>query len=117
MIPPRLAAHMRIEALKRLTQGAGGFATVVKKGDAVSGAILVIRTIRGGQNTVLERISNLDGSAHWQEIWTDNAADIANKGELSAYLARRGTQDPDLWAIELDVANAAQLDAILGQCD
>ena len=40
---------------------------------------------------------------------------IAAKGTLTEYLARRRSRDPDIWVIELDVANRAQFDAILGQ--
>ena len=39
---PRLTAHMQVGALRRMAEGAGGFAMVVKKGDATSGQILCI---------------------------------------------------------------------------
>ncbi len=115
MIEARLAAHIRIEALKRLTQAAGGFATVLAKGDPVSGAILIARTIRGSENAVIEGMSGLDSGIEWQDIWTEEADVIATKGTLSEYIARRRSRDPDIWVIELDVANRAQFDAILGQ--
>ncbi len=115
MIEPRLAAHIRIEALKRLTQAAGGFATLLARGDPVSGAILITRTVRGGDNGVLEGISGLDGGVQWQEIWNEDAQTIAAKGSLSDYIARRRSRDRDIWVIELDVANRAQFDAIIGQ--
>lgn len=115
MIEPRLAAHMRIEALKRLTQAAGGFATLLAKGDPVSGAILITRTVRGGDNGVIEGMSGLDGGVEWQEIWNEESHALAAKGTLSDYIARRRAADPDIWVIELDVANRAQFDAITGQ--
>lgn len=115
MIEPRLAAHMRIEALKRLTQAAGGFATLLARGDPVAGAILITRTVRGGDNGVVEGISGLDGGVEWQEIWTEDSQTIAQKGSLSEYIARRRARDPDIWVIELDVANRAQFNAIIEQ--
>ncbi|MFN3818471.1 DUF1491 family protein [Blastomonas sp.] len=115
MIEARLAAHIRIEALKRLTQASGGFATVLAKGDPVSGSILIARTVRGAENAVLEGMSGLDSAIEWQEIWTEAPDVIAAKGTLSEYIARRRARDPDMWVIELDVANRAQFDAILGQ--
>ncbi|ASR51102.1 DUF1491 family protein [Blastomonas fulva] len=115
MIEARLAAHIRIEALKRLTQAAGGFATLLSRGDPVAGAILIVRTVRGGDNGVLEGISALDSGIAWQEIWSEDEDTIAAKGTLTEYLARRRSRDPDIWVIELDVANRAQFDAILGQ--
>ena len=115
MIEPRLAAHMRIETLKRLTQGAGGFAMVLAKGDPVSGAILIARTIRGSENAVLESMSGLDGGVQWHETWDDVPATITRKGSQAEYIARRRSQDHDIWVIELDVANRAQFDAIIAQ--
>lgn len=115
MIEPRLAAHIRIEVLKRLTAAAGGYATVLAKGDPVSGIILIARTVRGGENALLEGMIALDGSTQWQQIWADDAASIARQGSQAEYIARRRSRDGDLWVIELDVASRAQFDAILGQ--
>lgn len=115
MIEPRLASHIRIEALKRLTAAAGGFATVLAKGDPVSGVILIARTVRGHDNALLEGMISFDGTTDWQEIWADEAATLARKGNQSEYIARRRLRDGDLWVIELDVASRAQFDAIIGQ--
>lgn len=115
MIEPRLASHIRIEALKRLTAAAGGFATVLAKGDPVSGVILIARTVRGHDNALLEGMISFDGTTDWQEIWADDAATLARKGNQSEYIARRRLRDGDLWVIELDVASRAQFDAIIGQ--
>ncbi|WP_017671645.1 DUF1491 family protein [Blastomonas sp. AAP53] len=114
MIEPRLTAHIRIEVLKRLTAAAGGFATVLARGDPVSGIILIARTVRGQDNALLEGMSAFDGSTDWQEIWADDAATVARKGSQAEYIARRRANDGDLWVIELDVASRAQFDAIIG---
>lgn len=115
MIEPRLAAHIRIEALKRLTQAAGGFATLLARGDPLSGAILISLTVRGADHGVFEGMSDLDGSVQWQEIWSAQSSVSAGKGSLAEYIARRRARDPDIWVIELDVANRAQFDAIMLQ--
>lgn len=115
MIAPRLAAHVRIEALKRLTQAVGGHATLLARGDSISGSILIARTIRGADNGILEAMSGLDGQILWQEIWNEDSPTIAAKGTLADYIARRRSRDADIWVIELDVANRAQFDAIIGQ--
>ena len=47
MIEPRLASGVLISAIKRMVEAEGDFATVLKKGDAVSGAILLIGQVRG----------------------------------------------------------------------
>lgn len=115
MIEPRLAAHVRIEALKRLTAASGGFATIIARGDPVSGAILIARTVRGGDNALLESFSGLDGKPDWQEVWSEDSPTQSAKGSMSEYADRRRSRDPDLWIIELDVASRAQFDAIMGQ--
>jgi hypothetical protein len=106
---------MRIEALKRLTTAAGGFATVIARGDPVSGAILIARTVRGRDNALFELFRGLDGEADWQEVWTDESDTVARKGSMAEYVERRRLRDTDLWIIELDVASRAQFNAIMGQ--
>lgn len=115
MTEPRLAAHIRIDLLKRLAQAAGGFATVLARGDAVSGTILIARTVRGADNALVEGLSGLDGAVQWHEIWDESEATIARKGSLAEYIARRRGQDRDIWVIELDVANRAQFNAIIAE--
>ena len=115
MIEPRLAAHVRIEALKRLTMAAGGFATVIARGDPVSGAILIARTVRGTDNALLESLTGLDGRTVWQEVWSDESEALARKGSFAEYVERRRARDTDLWIIELDVASRAQFNAIIDE--
>ncbi|MCH2237444.1 MAG: hypothetical protein A2792_13835 [Sphingomonadales bacterium RIFCSPHIGHO2_01_FULL_65_20] len=115
MIEPRLATHVRIEALKRLTAASGGFATIIAKGDPVSGAILIARTVRGQDNALFELFRGLDGQAEWQEVWSDDSGSLARKGSMAEYVERRRLRDADLWIIELDVASRAQFNAIMGQ--
>ncbi len=115
MIEPRLAAHVRIEALKRLTAAAGGFATIIARGDPVSGAILIARTVRGQDNALLESFLGFDGKADWQEVWAEESAQGTAKGSMAEYVERRRARDTDLWIIELDVASRAQFNAIIAQ--
>lgn len=113
MIEPRLAASVRIEALKRFTSAAGGFAAIIARGDPVSGSILIARTVRGADEAIFESFMGLDGKPDWQAVWTDDSAAIAAKGSMADYLDRRRVRDPDLWIIELDIASRAQFDAII----
>jgi hypothetical protein len=109
LIEPRLASGVLISAIKRLTEAEGDFATVLKKGDAVSGAILLIGQIRGGDPKLYERYASLDGQTAWKII------DLAESGDaaVQAYWKKRCTRDPDLWVLELDVASGARLDGLL----
>lgn len=99
----RLPTHLEAGALIRQTQANGGFATVLQKGEPDAGTLLLVLTERGGHARVYERMPRPDGSRGWTLARHE---DPDNKTELQEWLARRGDQDPDLWIVELDIANA-----------
>ncbi len=99
---PRLPAQLEVGALIRLVEAAGGFATVLHKGERDAGTILVILTEKGGNTRVFERMPRPDGTREWT---LSKAEDPENRQEIQEWLARRGTQDPDLWIVELDIAD------------
>ena len=109
MIEPRLASGVQISAMKRLAESDGGFATVLKKGDATSGAILLIGQVRGVEPRLYDRYPSLDGKTTWQSV------DLAETGDaaIQNYWQKRCARDPDLWVFELDVASVARLDGLL----
>ena len=85
----RLATHIVVSALLRLTNDSGGFAVVLAKGDAQAGGILIVIAERA-----VERGIGPDG----------NTALIESYGgaEVTDYWRRRRQRDPDLWVVELD---------------
>lgn len=99
----RLPSGVLVAALIRRTQAAGGFATVIAKGDADGGGILLVITERGGPPRLLERGIGPDGNVA--------LIDSTPAQDVDAYCARRRARDPDLWLIELDVASAQQFAA------
>lgn len=115
MIEPRLATHMRVEALKRVSASMGCFATIVGRGDPTSGALVILGAERGRIRVMLEAMPSLDGPAKWQPIWPEDSEKYEQSDEIQAYLDRRKGRDPDLWIVELDVAQKPQLDEILLQ--
>jgi len=102
----RLPAHLEVAALLRQTQVDGGFATVVQKGEKQAGTIVVVVCSNGTNARAYERMPQLDGTSKWHRSKTEA---IDNKHEFQDYLTRRGLQDPDLWIIELDIANGERL--------
>lgn len=106
MIEPRLSAEMTAQSLLRKVNQEGGFATVLKKGDRISGAILIICVEKGKDPRLLEKMPSLDGPSTWQVIWPQ---DTDKKQDLDEYLKRRSGFDPDLWLIELDIPDAERL--------
>jgi hypothetical protein len=75
----------------------------MRKGDEERGSLLLFVSSRGGHVACLERVLNLDGSYRWQRV---GPAESASSAEIADFLARRARFDEDLWAIELDVADA-----------
>lgn len=103
MATPRLPTHLEVSGLIRQVQSAGGFATVLQKGERDAGIVLVLTT-NGGQNSRLwERMPQLDGSRTFTETKAQN---IENAQEFDEYIRRRMNQDPDAWVLELDIADA-----------
>jgi len=99
----RLAAGLLVAALIRRAQDAGGSGMVLAKGDATAGALLIQLAERGVPGPLLERRLDAQGDYRWAP--TGPEAD----GERADYIARRRRGDPDLWVIELDVADAMAL--------
>jgi hypothetical protein len=80
---------------------AGGFATVIRKGDEERGSLLLVVTSRGAHVAILERMPSLAGGDRWERV---GPSDSASSMEIRDFLARRARFDEDLWAIELDIA-------------
>ena len=86
----------------RRVAASGGFAAVLRKGDADRGAIMLAVTSRGVHRALLERVLTMEGSYRWNAIGPDESASSA---EIADFLGRRARFDPDSWLIELDIAD------------
>lgn len=96
----RLPAHIEVAGLIRAVQAAGGFASVLAKGERDAGTLLVVCCERGAQAAAYERMPQADGSRMWT---LSHKQDADNPREFWDYCERRERQDPDLWIVELDV--------------
>ena len=106
----RLPAHIEVSGLIRAVESEGGFGVVLQKGEKDAGTILVLTTKNGRNSRLWERMPQLDGSRRFIATKTQ---DDENKQDFSEYLDRRRRQDPDIWIVELDVADAEQFIASL----
>ena len=97
----RLPTEVEATGMLRRAEAEGGFATVIRKGDPQSGALLLVIASRGTHAACLERILTLDGDYAWQRC---GPAESASSIEVADFLARRTRFDPDSWIIELDIA-------------
>ncbi len=98
----RLPAHLEIAGLIRAVESAGGFATVIARGERDSGTLLVVCCERGAEAAAYERMPQPDGSRSWTLI---RKQDTDNPRDFWEYCERRQNQDSDLWIVELDVPN------------
>jgi hypothetical protein len=99
----RLPTHITIGALLRRVNDAGGIAMVRAKGDPQGGAILLLIENRSGPVRVLERTIGFDG--------TPSLTDSVPSGGAEFYWRQRRSRDPDLWVVELDIAEAERFAA------
>lgn len=97
----RLSASVEAAGLIRRAEADGGFGAVLRKGDPERGALLILIRSRGTYISCLERSLALDGRYSWRAV---GPASDEEEEEVSRFLARRAQFDPDLWLIELDIA-------------
>jgi hypothetical protein len=109
----RLPSGVVVSALLRRVNDAGGIGMVLARGDAQAGGILVIVQHRDIAPRFLERGLGPDGATALIETGPRDSADPL---EFADYWRRRRSRDPDLWVIELDIADAERFAAetILG---
>ncbi len=102
----RLKSRFLVDLLLRRAEAAGGFAAILAHGDDASGIILVQCSDRGVPGVLLERRFGADGHYIWEAVGPTDPNDGESRKN---YQDRRRNADPDLWIIELDIANAPQL--------
>jgi hypothetical protein len=95
---------MRVALLRRSVEAEGGFAAVVHKGDAERGDIMLLVRERGGNTTVMARRMRDDGEYGWAEIVLPEGGEEA----VDEAIKRARARDPDLWVLDLDVADPAR---------
>ncbi|MET4682797.1 DUF1491 family protein [Brevundimonas faecalis] len=93
-----LSTDVWVGALIRRAETGGAYATVVRKGDARGGAVIVkaydtaTRTAR-----LFTEATGMDGEPVWiQPVASDS------ESELDAYVERQRRYDPDLWVVEIE---------------
>ena len=105
---PRVASGVLASALIRRVNAEGGHAAVLARGDETGGAILLVCAERGRFISLRERLLGVDGTYAWQDV---TPPEVRESGDFGDYLSRRRSRDCDLWAIELDIANAERFAA------
>jgi hypothetical protein len=95
----RLAAGLKVSAMIRAVQAAGGFAAVVARGDPVAGSIAIV--VREPVGEIL-LVPVMTGDGRYQHV------EAARGDAVAEWSARARQHDPDLWILELDIPDAAR---------
>lgn len=103
MSEARLAAGVEASALLARARDLGGFGTILKRGDAERGSLMLVLAERGQSRFLLQRLLQRGGAYGWE------AREIADSESLRRQLAQAEDRDPDLWLIELDVPSPERL--------
>ncbi len=96
----RLPAHLEASSLLRRAEAAGGFGTIIAKGDRDRGSLILIIVERGAHVACLERGLSASGAYAWRKV---GPARGATQAELSAWSVKRRGFDTDSWLVELDI--------------
>jgi hypothetical protein len=105
-VSDRIASGALVNALIRRANHQGGFVTILAKGDATAGALLIVVQDRGEHPRALERGIGPDGRIALIPVGPHD-----DPAALADYWARRRRSDPDLWVVELDIADAERFAA------
>ena len=95
-----LRSDLIVGGLLRAAEADGGNGAVVARGDATTGAILVILTHRGRSCAMMERVSSLTNGFTWNR--RDLAASL-DEQKVAQLVDGRKRFDGDLWVVELDI--------------
>ena len=101
----RLPTKVWIDSLRRAVSAHGDFATVIRSGDPDAGAVILLLRDRADTYWGYSRTNLGDGTTGWQELPGSGAED---RNKLDESLEKQRRYDPDLWILELDVADPAR---------
>lgn len=102
----RVTTELWVSAVIRRAFAAGGFAAVERRGATEAGAIVVIRRDRFGQvRLYLPAPQASYDEARPSDRYFVEAANVADDLEVASRIEREMRFDPDLWVVELEVAD------------
>jgi hypothetical protein len=105
-VTARLVSGVVVQALMRRVQAAGGNAAVLAHGDGTAGAILLAIAERGATVRLLTRRLDSAGAYVWDDIALPPAGGESDRAGIDQLVDRARRRDPDLWVVELDIADA-----------
>jgi hypothetical protein len=98
MAEARVKSGIWVQVALRLGAAQGRYGTVLRRGDADAGGILVVLRGRSGVS-VLSQTRAADGEPAWMR---GCGAAPVDQETADAYVARQVGFDPDLWVLEFE---------------
>ncbi len=98
MLEPRIKPGLWVKAQVRLCDRAGIALTVLRRGDADGGSVILKLIGADGRADLLSQTTGPRGERAWMRPL---GPDPVAEAEADAYIARQGTFDPDLWVLEV----------------
>jgi len=93
-----LSTDLWVAALFRRAELAGGYPTVIRKGDARAGAVLIkVLNRPEGTARLYAEATRGDGERVWMQ-----PAPSDQEPDLDRYIERAVRVDPDVWVVEID---------------
>ncbi|WP_282609316.1 DUF1491 family protein [Pelagibius sp. Alg239-R121] len=99
MSDDRLPTHLWIQAHIRRCSAEGTPATVVHKGERMSGMLLLKLNQLGQGCRVLTQMRDMDGRLGWMPALN---GDLIEERDADDYIERAVKRDPDLWVVEIE---------------
>lgn len=98
----RVTSGLWVAAYLRQMNSAGVPAVLVQRGAEEAGAIFVIVDCLDGTARLFCPVAGFSAERLWEPAF---GAERKSRFDISAYLDRQRTFDPDLWIIDVEVAN------------
>lgn len=95
----RLPSHLWIMGVIRRENDAGRPVYLLRRGEKMTGGLLVKLNLLDGRFRVLVQQRDLEGKLGWMGAMMDAAV---AEPEADSYIARTCERDPDLWAVEVE---------------
>ena len=99
MFDDRLPTHLWIQAHLRTCSAEGTPATVMHKGEKMSGMLLLKLNQLDLGCRVLTQMRDIDGKLGWMAALK---GELVAEAEADDYIARAIQRDPDLWVVEIE---------------
>ncbi|MCC6914560.1 MAG: DUF1491 family protein [Rhodospirillaceae bacterium] len=95
----RLKSEIRVQAWVRQCAAQGLIATVARKGEGESGAVILKVNRFAAGCEVFTGVSAPDGGQAWMRACGPKPV---SERDADAYLARQAKYDPDVWVLEIE---------------